>query len=185
MSVYLVLLHYPVYNKRGEVISTSVVIHDIHDMARCGKTFGIKKFYIVQPFEGEREIVNRIRRFWEDGGKRYNPNRAEAVKIVSVKQNFEEVLNEIKIEEKKNPILVGTSAKERGKYISYRILSARIADENMPVVLIFGTGWGIASEIEDTFDYFLPPIRGVSNYNHLSVRSAAAIVIDRILGGRN
>ncbi|MCK4696288.1 MAG: RNA methyltransferase, partial [Candidatus Cloacimonetes bacterium] len=28
--------------------------------------------------------------------------------------------------------------------------------------------------------YILKPIKGVGNYNHLSVRSAAAIVLDRL-----
>ncbi len=181
MSVYVVLLHYPVYNKNREIISTSIVIHDIHDIARCCRTFGIKRFYIVQPFEEERKIVDRIKEFWNNGGKRYNPNRAEAVKIVSVKEEFEEVLSEIIKEEGKRTVLVGTSAKERGKGISYASLSESIKNKNLPVVLVFGTGWGIASEIEDKFDYFLPPIQGNSDFNHLSVRSAAAIVMDRLL----
>jgi hypothetical protein len=29
----------------------------------------------------------------------------------------------------------------------------------------------------------LAPIRGNTSYNHLSVRSAAAIILDRLLGG--
>jgi len=34
-------------------------------------------------------------------------------------------------------------------------------------------------------DHRLAPIQGVSNYNHLSVRSAAAIILDRLLGTEN
>ena len=182
MSVYLVLLHYPVYNKNGQIISTSIVIHDIHDMSRCAKTFDIKKFYIVQPFSEEREIVHRIKRFWKERGKRYNPNRAESIEIAFVKESLEEVLNEIRENEGKSPILIGTSAKQRGKSISYSLLSERMNKEDSPFILVFGTGWGIVKEIEDKFDYFLPPIRGKSDFNHLSVRSAAAIIMDRLLG---
>ncbi len=184
MNVYLTLLHYPVYNKNKQIIATSIVIHDIHDMARCGRTYGIKKFYIVQPFEGERQIVRRIKNFWNTNGKSYNPNRAEAIKIVSVKRDISEVLNEIKETEHAKPILIGTSARRRlKKSISYSELSKKIKEDSGTVLLIFGTGWGIAEEIEDMFDYFLPPIQGKTNYNHLSVRSAAAIVMDRLLGG--
>jgi hypothetical protein len=48
-------------------------------------------------------------------------------------------------------------------------------------LLIFGTGWGIAEEIVNRADHRLEPIKGVENYNHLAVRSAAAIILDRIM----
>ncbi len=37
----------------------------------------------------------------------------------------------------------------------------------------------------DNADFFLEPIKGPSDYNHLSVRSAVAIVLDRLLGERS
>ncbi len=49
-------------------------------------------------------------------------------------------------------------------------------------LILFGTAWGIAKEVIEQADYILAPIQGNSNYNHLSVRSAAAIVLDRLLG---
>ncbi len=183
MNVYLVLLHYPVYNKNGEIIATSIVIHDIHDMARCARTYCLKKFYIVQPFEEERKIVERIKKFWNTTGKDYNDNRAEAISIVEVRENFESVISEIENAEERRPLVVGTSAKERGvQKISFSSLS-EVAESGTPVALVFGTGWGIAKEMEEKFDFFLPPIKGKNcGFNHLSVRSAAAIVLDRLFG---
>jgi hypothetical protein len=32
-------------------------------------------------------------------------------------------------------------------------------------------------------DYILDPLAGAGTYNHLSVRSAVAIILDRLLGG--
>jgi Uncharacterized protein conserved in bacteria len=49
------------------------------------------------------------------------------------------------------------------------------------VLVCFGTGWGIPEDFEVNFDGFLPPIVGITDFNHLSVRSAASIVLDRII----
>ena len=49
-------------------------------------------------------------------------------------------------------------------------------------VLIFGTAWGLTEEFISKADYVLEPIVGKTDYNHLSVRSAAAIIFDRLLG---
>jgi hypothetical protein len=51
-------------------------------------------------------------------------------------------------------------------------------------LILLGTAWGLAQEVIDAGDGILPPISGLGNYNHLSVRSAAAIVLDRLLGAR-
>jgi tRNA (guanine37-N1)-methyltransferase len=49
------------------------------------------------------------------------------------------------------------------------------------VLILLGTGWGIAYRELGNVDYFLPPIEGIGDFNHLSVRSAASIVLDRII----
>jgi hypothetical protein len=45
-----------------------------------------------------------------------------------------------------------------------------------------GTGWGVTETILAQADHALEPIQGGTDYNHLSVRSAAAIILDRVLG---
>jgi hypothetical protein len=47
---------------------------------------------------------------------------------------------------------------------------------------MFGTGWGMSQELLDRADIFLDPINGPKEYNHLSVRSACAIMLDRLFG---
>jgi hypothetical protein len=49
---------------------------------------------------------------------------------------------------------------------------------------LFGTGWGLTEELFDRADFILEPIKGSGDYNHLSVRTAAAIILDRLLGDR-
>lgn len=50
--------------------------------------------------------------------------------------------------------------------------------------LVFGTGFGLASEALSLCQGLLPPLRGASedDYRHLSVRSAVSICLDRLLG---
>ena len=50
-----------------------------------------------------------------------------------------------------------------------------MVEDEAPYLILFGTGWGLTSEI-------LEPIRGKTKYNHLCVRSAVSIILDRLLG---
>ncbi len=185
-NIYIALLHYPVYNKKGDVITTAVTNMDIHDISRSAKTYGIKRFYIVTPVEEQRELVRRIIRHWQRGyGASYNPLRKEAMDIVDLKGTLEEVLEDISAESKNKVRLVVTGAELRGKLTKFAELKRSIAKSQNPCLLVFGTGWGIASGVIGDADFFLEPIKGPSNYNHMSVRSAVAVVLDRLLGERS
>ena len=48
-NISIALLHYPVYNKNKEIVASSVTNFDIHDIARCARTYGINKYFIVHP----------------------------------------------------------------------------------------------------------------------------------------
>ena len=65
---------------------------------------------------------------------------------------------------------------------SYSTLRDRILNIDKPVLIIFGTGWGLTKSTLESADYILKPVGGYSEYNHLSVRSAVAIILDRLLG---
>jgi hypothetical protein len=49
------------------------------------------------------------------------------------------------------------------------------------VLLLFGTGNGMAEDLLAACDYLLPPLRA-GGYNNLSVRAAVAIILDRLKG---
>ncbi len=181
MNLYLTLLHYPVYNKNKEIIVTSIVTHDIHDISRASVTYGVRAFYLVQPFEGERAIAERIVRFWKTSGKDYNSNRLEAVSTLSIKESFEQVIDEITFKNGAAPIIIGTSAQEKDTDKIDFMSAASLLVHGKTVLLVFGTGWGIADVALEKINYFLPPICGIGEFNHLSVRSAVAIVLDRII----
>ncbi len=179
MKLYMALLHYPAYNKDKEIVATSIVIHDIHDMSRAARTYGVSKFYVVQPMEEQKKVVSRIVKFWETTGYTYNPNRLEAISVMKVIDSLQDAVNDIEAIDTIHPLVIGTSAKKRNKTISYDEVAEALKTDK-PLLVVFGTGWGIPESFEEQFDAFLPPIEGATDFNHLSVRSACSIILDRI-----
>jgi len=181
-NLYLALIHHPVYNKNGEVIASAVSNLDLHDISRAAKTYGVQALYIVTPLEDQRELVERIMSHWTEGvGARYNPDRREALRLIRVAVSLDDVLDEIASNGKGVPVTVVTDARPNPRNITYGALAEMLGGEH-PYLLLFGTGWGLTREFIDKADYVLAPIMGHTGYNHLSVRSAAAIVLDRLLG---
>lgn len=182
MPVYIALLHHPVYNKRKEIVSTCITGFDLHDIARTALTYGVKKYYVVNPLPAQREFARRIFDFWMDEDSlEFNWTRAEAFKLISIKEALEEVIREIQEIEGVRPKIVGTSAKKKGT-AKFENLRLEIRDSGKPFLIVLGTGWGLADEFFDQVDCVLEPISGSSDYNHLPVRSANAIILDRLLG---
>lgn len=180
---YAVLMHDQVIveNKEG---ATSVTSIDIHDIARAAATFGIKNYFVVTPLADQQKIVETLLNFWRQGaGVAYNPHRHEALKAVDLQASLAEVLEVIEKEEGKKPLLIATSANQAGqdRVISYED-QEKIWSFDRPVVLLFGTGHGLGPSVMEKVDFILMPIEGFTDFNHLSVRSAAAIIFDRWLG---
>lgn len=183
-NLYLALLHYPVVNKNGEIIASAVTNLDLHDIARAAKTYGVKKYYIITPLADQKELVEKIIAHWTHGvGAKFNPLRREALELITVRSSLEEVLSEIGQKKSKKIRLVVTSAKKNQDSLSYSDFRdmLNIKSDNQ-YILLFGTAWGLAKEVIEKADYVLEPISGNTPYNHLSVRSAAAIIMDRLLG---
>lgn len=181
-TLYLALIHYPVYNKNAEVVASAVSNLDLHDISRAAKTYDVRAFYIVTPLADQRELVERILSHWTEGvGARYNPDRSKALRLIRVAASLDAVQDEIACNHNGLPVTVVTDARSHPRNISYGALAEMIKGEH-PHLLLFGTGWGLTREFIDKADYVLAPIMGHTGYNHLSVRSAAAIVLDRLLG---
>jgi hypothetical protein len=181
MSFYIGLLHYPVYNRRKEVIVSAITNLDLHDLARLARTYGAERFYVINPLVDQQALAKRIRGHWVGGhGAGYNRDRSEAMSLMSVVSTLEEALTEIRENEGTVPILIATDARnDRGETVPYPFVREIVASHRAAIIL-FGTAWGIAEELIRDADYLLEPIIGISEYNHLSVRTAAAITLDRL-----
>lgn len=180
--VYIGLLHYPIYNKNMEVISTSITNLDIHDIARTSRTYDVSRYFIIHPLETQRRLIEDILGYWQEGyGAEYNPDRREAFGRVRLISTLEEAVGEIQAETGFKPYVVTTDARIYPNTVSYREMKSKLATGH-PCLIIFGTGFGIEKETMMSTDFILEPIYGPCDYNHLSVRSAAAIILDRLLG---
>lgn len=186
MNYYVALVHYPIRNKVGETVTTSVTNLDIHDISRSCRTFGIEKYFLVTPLEIQRQLVNDILGHWEqDFANEYNPDRFEALSKAKAVESIQMAINEIKAKEGKNPLIVVTGANFSEYDGDTSELTKRVERENMPCLILFGTGWGLHDEALKLANFKLTPILSTKgNYNHLSVRSAVAIYLDRLFGNR-
>jgi hypothetical protein len=183
-NIYVALTHYPVVNKRGDIIASALTNLDIHDIARAAKTYGVKSFYLVTPLSDQKALANKIIAHWTAGaGAVYNPTRRSALELIKVKDSIGDVTEDIKSIEDAYPKTVTTCARRYPASIGYAEFR-NIIECGIPHLLIFGTAWGLAESLISGADFVLKPITGTTDYNHLSVRSAAAIILDRLLGSR-
>ena len=181
-NLYVALMHYPVVNKAGDIVAAAVTNLDLHDISRAAKTYGVKQFFVITPLSDQKTFVNRMVHHWVRGaGAQYNPKRGAAMQLIRIADSLDEVVHQIRRSCGGDPKTVVTSAKKNSRNISFGKLREMMQNRT-PHVLVFGTAWGLSESVLSAADFSLEPIRGSEAYNHLSVRSAAAIILDRLLG---
>jgi hypothetical protein len=170
-----------VLDAQGAIVTTAVTNLDVHDLARSARTYGCTDYFVVHPIAAQRELIHRIRAHWIEGpGGRRIPDRREALLLLrivpSLDAAFEALGGRAEIE------VWTTAARSLGRTMRFAEARDRIASPGKPVALVFGTGWGLAPAVLAGADALLEPIRaGAGDYNHLSVRAACAIALDRLL----
>lgn len=178
--LFVVLLHYPVLNSQGKITAVSLTNLDIHDIARVCCSYALGGYYITTPLKDQQLLARRLLDHWLQGpGKEANPDRTQAVQKVFLRDDLDQVLADIALICGQQPYVLATSAQETGGIVPE---SVRSVLDQRPVALLFGTGHGLAPEILENADAALRSIRCLDTYNHLSVRTAVAVTIDRILG---
>lgn len=175
------LVHHPVLDRRGDVVTTAVTNLDLHDIARTARTYGVDRFYVVTPVAGQQSLVERIVGHWRDGfGATYNPDRGEALSLVETVATLEQAVAHWRSRagDLALPLLTGARRTDGITFAAGRALA-----QQHPLLLVFGTGWGLAPQVFEGGWPVLAPVRGEDDYNHLPVRAAAAVILDRLLGG--
>lgn len=181
LDLNIALLHENMVDKNGKLVTTSVTLIDIHDISRSARTFGVNEFYLAHPAVTIKALVTTLRDHWEDGfGATYNPNRKDALERLRIVDTLDDAIKGITDRTGKSPLLVATSARPGADRITFNEFDARARESNRPILVMFGTGWGMSPELLSRADLILEPIDGPTEYNHLSVRSAVAIILDRI-----
>lgn len=183
MRLYIGLLHYPVYNKNNEKIASSITNFDLHDLSRLARTYSVRKFFAVTPLKDQQDLIRRILRHWTEGyGATYNSDRKEAIEIITVAESLEAAINDIREIEGVDPVLIVTDASRQDKGSITFSRAKEILISEKAVFLLFGTAWGLHEDVLKRADFILEPIEGENGYNHLSVRTAAGIILDRLAG---
>lgn len=174
----IALVHHPVLDKGGGVVTTALTNLDVHDLARSARTYGCSDYFVVHPIPAQRELATRIVEHWTEGSSAKRiPDRKDALAVVRPVETLAAAIASLG---EKVEVWV-TAARSIGAPITFAAARARLEQEGPPVLLVFGTGWGLAPSITDAADAVIEPIRGAGEWNHLSVRAACAIALDRLL----
>ena len=181
---HLALVHHPVVDRVGTVITTALTNFDIHDLARSAMTYGLAAFHLITPVTSQRDKAEHIARLWmgDDQGE----HRARALELVRTADSIETVIAALADEYGQAPTVVATSAKASSFPAAPRRTPAELVAEHAldpsPLLILLGSGWGLADSLIPSVSRILTPIEGASEWNHLSVRSAGAILLDRLFG---
>jgi hypothetical protein len=180
--VAALLAHHPVLDRQRAIVTTAITNLDLHDIARSAYTFGLTDFFVAHPVTAQRTLAERVREHWVSGsGARRIPDRKPPMTILRIVESLDGALEALGGPPEIWATSAGSSALPLLEHSAARALLQR---EGPPVLLLFGTGWGLSDELHERANARLAPIhspRG-DGYNHLSVRAAAAIIFDRLLG---
>jgi hypothetical protein len=174
------LVHHPVLDRQGEIVTTAVTNLDLHDISRSAYTFGVSPFFVVHPVQAQRELCNRVKTHWVDGsGARRIPDRRPPMSKLRIVDHLDQALLELGSDVE----IWSTSAQGHDRCLPHERARELLRGAGAPVLILFGTGWGLAREVMNRSHQVLAPIASprADGYNHLSVRAAAAITFDRLL----
>jgi hypothetical protein len=180
-ETFVALVHHPVYDKHRKIVATALTNLDLHDIARSTRTYGLAGFFIVHPVEAQRALAQRIADHWLSSDSELNDFRRDAIARVTVVATVDDAAAAIETRTGRRPLRIATSARPTEGTIGYRAL---VRQPGGPALILLGTGWGLTDEVVAGCDRCLAPVQGSSDYNHLSVRSACAIILDRLYGDR-
>lgn len=184
--VAALLAHHPVLDRQRAIVTTAITNLDLHDIARSAHTFGLSDFFVAHPVAAQRTLAERVRQHWVSGsGARRIPDRKAPMEILGIVDSIDAAVEAFGAGQPVDLWVTSASA-GAGATLAHDAARARLKTAGPPVLLVFGTGWGLADAVVERASARLAPIETPrpDGYNHLSVRAAAAIIFDRLLGVR-
>ncbi len=181
------LVHHPVLDRTGAIVTSAVTNLDLHDIARSAATFGLAGYHVITPIESQRNKAAHIATLWQEEQKEW---RAKALRLCTPLASVDDAIATLTRDHGRPPIVAATSADPARFALARRVTPARLIAElqdapGVPLLLLFGTGWGLADGEITQVSRIITPISGRPAWNHLSVRSAVAILLDRLFGLRD
>jgi hypothetical protein len=141
----------------------------------------------------QQRMVGQVFDHWTQGEGSSHERRADAMRRVTAVATLQGAVKAIADQTGRAPLVAMTGAQMRAPNTDFAALRQKLLAtgdvDGRPLLLVFGTGWGMTQELIDTAELRLPPILRDTRiedpdgaYNHLSVRAAVAIALDRLLG---
>jgi len=182
-DLFVALIHHPVVDRNAKTVTSAITSLDIHDIARASRTYDVRGVFIVHPIPEQRKFAASVIDHWRfDFGRTHDSRRREALERVQIVAVLDDAIAAAAQISAARPLVVHTSARTEGG-TSYADLRKQLeAPDAPPMIILLGTGFGMSPEVADRADVVLAPIVGPGDYNHLSVRSAAGIILDRLRG---
>lgn len=182
-DLFAALVHFPVLNRAGKTVTSAITSLDLHDLARAGRTYGLRAAFIAHPVAEQRRFAQAVVDHWRfDYGRTYDSRRREALEILRIVADLDEAVREAQALAGSAPLLVPTSARTTEGISAGELRSRLEAPGARPMMMLFGTAFGLAPAVFERADLVLAAVRGPGDYNHLSVRSAMSIILDRLRG---
>jgi len=168
-----------VVNRNSEVIASAITNLDLHDLARLSRTYNMPGCYIVTPLKDQQTLAKRLIAHWCDGvGKELHPTRCEALRCLRWWMTLPRS-GRYSREWGEEPTVWATTASRQTAALPYREARRQLSESGPKLILLVLPG--IAPSLLEGIDAVLETIRWEGPYNHLSVRCAAAILVDRLL----
>ena len=182
-ALFLALIHHPVLDRNGRIVTSAITSLDIHDIARSAHTYGVDRAYIVHPIPEQREFAARVIDHWKfDFGRAFDGRRREALETIKIVETLDDALGDATRLAGTAPRMVHTSARTSRGMMTDELRQKMESPDTPPMLILFGTGFGLAPAVRDRADIVLNAILGPGDYNHLSVRAAVSIILDRLRG---
>ena len=123
LKLAVALMHYPMQDKQGTLVATSITNMDLHDISRPAATYGAKRYFVVTPLKAQREIAQKVIDHWTEGyGAGYNSNRKEAFTRTELCDSILYAVQECEKLWGEKPLLVATTARTERATISAKSL---------------------------------------------------------------
>ncbi|MGH1348263.1 MAG: RNA methyltransferase [Nannocystales bacterium] len=173
-TLRVALVHHPVLNRHGEEIASVVDEFDVFDGGRLALTYGVPTLYVVNPVPAQRDKAQRVIAHGQSDTRDPARGRMDALQWCA---SLEDAIEDASRPEV--PWVVATSAVAREPAASVSGVREAVRG-GRDVLLVIGKAWGLAPQVLERCDAQLAPIDAGTGFNHLSVRSAMAILIDRL-----
>ncbi len=179
MNVAVALVHHPVRDRNGDEIAASVDWVDFFDAGRVTLVYGVTPLIVVHPAEAQKALVHRlIAHGTSEARDADTRGRFDHARVVDT---LDEAIACASATFGRPVTVVATTARPGPDRLTVSALAARIG-EGEPVLLLFGKASGLTDAVLASADAVLEPVSGGTGFDHLPVRGAFAIVLDRLLG---